>query len=352
MTLSPEKSFSACEIESETNSSGNIIDKNGDGKITQYCLLEPLPLGNGEFSGITNETDLGTYLGVIFKVILGIIGVLAVVMIIVGGVQYMTTDAIGGKESGKETIGNAIAGLVLALSSWLILNTINPDLVSFKLNIKEVGVQGVTLGTPEAIYEQTGSEAGGTKLCSSTQTCQQVCNTYCTNSGTSCNYTEQGQPSEKEIQNIPNVSAQGSNVRITSTTETGLKKFKNSVDSLLSSGNLNQGSYTLQVASGYRTISRQLELACPNLDKVPTQVAYPGASPHGTGVAVDVWLYKNGAKMDLCNVENSKTLDKIMTESGFVRYTKEAWHYEYGVATSSLRCTYPNCPIADYCQGL
>jgi len=146
----------ACVVESEKYANGNIIDSNNDGKITQYCLLEPLPLGNdGAFSEITNETDLGEYLGIIFKVILGIIGVLAVVMIIVGGVQYMTTDALGGKENGKETVTNAVAGLILALSSWLILNTINPDLVSFKLNIKEVGVKGVSPDAPPQITTVT-----------------------------------------------------------------------------------------------------------------------------------------------------------------------------------------------------
>ncbi len=321
----------------------------------EYCLLEPLPMGaDGEFSKINSGTGLSSYLQTFFKILLGIITVLAVVMIIVGGVQYMTTDAIGGKENGKETVTNALGGLILALGSWLILNTINPDLVSFKLNIKDVEVEGVVFENPEDAIEQGGSATSGTKLCSSTATCEQVCATYCTNGGKSCDYTQGGQPTSMEIQNIPSVSPKAANVRITTTVAPGLNNFKPSVDSLISTNQIPSGNYTLVVSSGYRSITRQLELACPNLDKVPSQVAYPGASPHGSGVAVDVALYKNGSKLNICNVENSQLLDQIMTNAGFSRYTKEAWHYEYGVPASStaLRCQYPNCPTATYCQGL
>lgn len=131
----------------------------------EYCLLEPIPLGDGNlpFSKIDSATGLGSYLQTLFKILLGIIGVLAVVMIIVGGVQYMTTDAIGGKENGKETVTNAIGGLVLALGSWLILHTINPDLVSFKLNVKEVAVEGVTYDTPPTPTSVTVQTNNGTQ---------------------------------------------------------------------------------------------------------------------------------------------------------------------------------------------
>lgn len=55
---------------------------------------------------------------------------LALVFIVIGAVQYMTTDAIYDKKEGKERITAAIGGLILALVSWLILQTINPDILS------------------------------------------------------------------------------------------------------------------------------------------------------------------------------------------------------------------------------
>jgi hypothetical protein len=54
-------------------------------------------------------------------------------MILLGGVQYMTSEAMGSKEAGKEKIKNALWGLRLAIISWLILSTINPDLLNISI---------------------------------------------------------------------------------------------------------------------------------------------------------------------------------------------------------------------------
>ncbi|MCK5060195.1 MAG: hypothetical protein KAR00_03595 [Candidatus Pacebacteria bacterium] len=91
-----------------------------------YRLLQPL---TGPSMSVFQVNDLGVYLNVIFSVILGIIGILAVIKIILGGLQYMSTDAISGKEDGKHMIQSAVGGLLLAIIAWIILNTINPDLL-------------------------------------------------------------------------------------------------------------------------------------------------------------------------------------------------------------------------------
>ena len=54
-------------------------------------------------------------------------------MIAFGGIQYMSTDAIHGKSEGRERITYALMGLLLVLFSWILLNTINPDILSFNL---------------------------------------------------------------------------------------------------------------------------------------------------------------------------------------------------------------------------
>ncbi len=99
----------------------------------QYCLLEPLQIGDKVFSEFSADTTIGGYVNIMFKIIIGIVGVLAVVMLVLGGVQYMSTDAISGKESGKETIQHALGGLILALGAFIILNTINPNILSLKI---------------------------------------------------------------------------------------------------------------------------------------------------------------------------------------------------------------------------
>lgn len=65
-------------------------------------------------------------------------GILAMLMIVIGGVQYVAAGAAGNPENVKDATNRivmALGGLALALSSWLILNTINPNLLNFELNL-------------------------------------------------------------------------------------------------------------------------------------------------------------------------------------------------------------------------
>ena len=55
-----------------------------------YTLLAPLP-------GMTTApTSIGDYFNAIFLIIIGICAVLAVIMIIIGGIQYMGNESIFG----------------------------------------------------------------------------------------------------------------------------------------------------------------------------------------------------------------------------------------------------------------
>ncbi len=103
---------------------------------TTYTLLAPLPgleTIDTQKSN-SNPCPLGNYLNILIKIIIGFSAVLAMVMIVVGGIEYMTSDLISSKEAGKETVTNAILGLLIALGAYLILSTINPQLLSVCLN--------------------------------------------------------------------------------------------------------------------------------------------------------------------------------------------------------------------------
>lgn len=84
---------------------------------------------------------LSEFLGTIFSLAIALAGVLAVIMIMMGGWTLMYSDSFTGREEGKKKIYNAIIGLILALSSYLVLNTINPDLVNLSLNINGVSIE-------------------------------------------------------------------------------------------------------------------------------------------------------------------------------------------------------------------
>ena len=83
----------------------------------------------------TNGAGLSDYLGNLYKMGVAAAAGLAVIMVIWGGVEYITAVAGEGKSGGKERITSAILGLLLALGSYIILNTINPDLLSLKFDL-------------------------------------------------------------------------------------------------------------------------------------------------------------------------------------------------------------------------
>jgi hypothetical protein len=57
-------------------------------------------------------------------------------MIIIAGFQYMYQESIDGKSDAKQRITNAFIGLFVMLGSYILLKTINPDLVNFDVTLK------------------------------------------------------------------------------------------------------------------------------------------------------------------------------------------------------------------------
>jgi hypothetical protein len=103
-----------------------------------YTLLQPLP-GFGPASGGARVASLSDYLQWLFAFAISIAGIAAVMVIAISGVAYMVSYGNPGKmESAKERITQALLGLLLAVSAWLILYTINPDLVKNGLTIPPI----------------------------------------------------------------------------------------------------------------------------------------------------------------------------------------------------------------------
>ncbi|MFA6098873.1 MAG: transglycosylase SLT domain-containing protein [Patescibacteria group bacterium] len=85
----------------------------------------------GQEVQITFNT-LGEYITAIYVFLVGVAGILASVMIIFGGIQYVVSFGSPDKISkAKDTIVSAMIGLALALGSYAILVTISPRLVEF-----------------------------------------------------------------------------------------------------------------------------------------------------------------------------------------------------------------------------
>lgn len=81
----------------------------------------------------TQVRNLGQYIQVIYVWAVRIAAVLAVVVIMVGGLLWLTSGGAERLGKAKELIGNAVIGLLITVGSYLILQTINPDLVRLSL---------------------------------------------------------------------------------------------------------------------------------------------------------------------------------------------------------------------------
>lgn len=94
-----------------------------------------VPLSGSELFGSGSEPNLTLFIQNIFKwgIVLAI--VLAILFVILGAIQYMTTDAVFDKQEGKQKIMSALGGLILALVAWLILNEINPEILKINFDI-------------------------------------------------------------------------------------------------------------------------------------------------------------------------------------------------------------------------
>jgi hypothetical protein len=78
--------------------------------------------------GVASIPFLAQYISAVYKYLLGISVITAAVMIVYGGFKYVMGATVPAISSGKETIQDAVIGLVILFSSVTILNTINPNL--------------------------------------------------------------------------------------------------------------------------------------------------------------------------------------------------------------------------------
>ena len=89
------------------------------------------------------KTSIGDYINAIYKWAVGALIVLAVVMIMVAGFQWMTAGGSGSAiTKAKGRITQALIGLLLGIGAYTLLNFINPSLVNLR-DIKLGNVEGV-----------------------------------------------------------------------------------------------------------------------------------------------------------------------------------------------------------------
>ncbi|HEY4483862.1 MAG TPA: pilin [Candidatus Paceibacterota bacterium] len=102
----------------------------------EYTLLEPGFVGGAPDAD--TSVSFVDYAENAYKIFLTIVVFVTVLMFIIGGLEYMTSALPAAKSNGIKRITAAFWGLILALSSVLILNIINPDLLEIRVDFARV----------------------------------------------------------------------------------------------------------------------------------------------------------------------------------------------------------------------
>lgn len=238
------------------------------------------------------------YIERVYYFVLTISALLAVVMIIVAGVEF---TAYGASEKAvsdaKERITYALVGLLLALSSWLILYIVNPNLVGSELFTPDLKSLGDSRNVPEGEVPS-----------------------LCLDSTLNKNYGVWGNPCDPnyEAENIITVEAGGTSFRVNKLVA---EKFVNFINELESNG------YDVTRVDGYnlRRISGSSKL-----------------SNHSFGAAIDVDPSKNPLYSSSSGGEFAlpPTVGDLASQFGLVwggnyQNSKDYMHFEDAGAPSS-----------------
>lgn len=80
-----------------------------------------------------SEVSLNQYVTGIYNFSAMAVGIIGVLMFLVGGFQYMISAGNRGMSGeAKKTMINAVVGIVLVLGAYLLLSTINKELINFQ----------------------------------------------------------------------------------------------------------------------------------------------------------------------------------------------------------------------------
>lgn len=101
-----------------------------NGTNCAYTFLEPIPgLGDAGNSIVVSSSTLSTYFNNVYTYVIVIICVIAVFFLMYYGILFLTTDIISKKMEGREGVVKVITGIVFIFSAWVILNSINPNIL-------------------------------------------------------------------------------------------------------------------------------------------------------------------------------------------------------------------------------
>jgi hypothetical protein len=140
--------------------------------VCTYVPLEPLPCAPDISAQDCQKAQSGTvnfsqYVSFMFRLLITLGALFAVLMLVIAGIGYMISDSVPSIDAAKQRARAALYGLLLLTACWLILYTINPNLLRFDLFATDVpavansGAPGTTAPTSPNL---TAPTSGATQV--------------------------------------------------------------------------------------------------------------------------------------------------------------------------------------------
>lgn len=143
-----------------------------------FTALAPIPgLTDTSATSVVNANTLANFFNNLYKYLIGLAAILAVIEIIWGGLQISTQDSVSKQGEGRERITQAVLGLVLVLSPVLVFSIINPSILNLSLSLPELKLS--TTPTTTAVPVSPVTNASGTIIFNEGWYAASVPSTYC-----------------------------------------------------------------------------------------------------------------------------------------------------------------------------
>ncbi|MFA6171282.1 MAG: pilin [Patescibacteria group bacterium] len=158
-------------------------DNSGSAKFNPQITIPGSDFKQGSSYTINNNTAaIAQYIKAIYKYLIGIVGMVAAIMLMVGGIVWLTAGGSPERvKQAQEYIKASLTGLVLALGSFMILGLINPALVNFRISSIKTLKNDTSSSTSSSTTCCSCVNASWNAMgCSEGLKDQTACNGYCT----------------------------------------------------------------------------------------------------------------------------------------------------------------------------
>lgn len=309
---------------------------------------------------------LGDYISGVYKYLLGASTLIAIVMIMISGLEWsfsggsiMGTDNKASASRAKTRIRNAVTGLVLLLSAYILLYTVNPNLVRLQTpKIKIVNVIELpATGEDDNVIAGATAAPDGTKppLHKSIVANGQMLNSvaisgfyaaaeeFAAITGDRINVTSGSRTPERQLQIFFDKCGPTS----TDANCDPLVCMNHDYQQTGKLTRLGDGKWKINGVD----VNSQAAFVADLIDDSKTSLC-----PHTSSVALDIWCEKGSYGDYTFDTQCMRTLGEVMMRHGFCRLEAEPWHFEYdqyhvssACSTSQDPCVYKGNATYNFC---